>query len=109
MTTIATDKNVVTLVNIFMVEPEQQQHLIDLLVQATEAVMKRQPGFVSANIHRGLDGTHVANYAQWRTRDDFEAMLRNPEVRPHMQEIMSFATFAAQFYEVAYTHEVSDG
>ncbi len=47
--------------------PEQQQRLVDLLVEATEAVMKYQPGYVSANIHKSLDGTRVTNYAQWRS------------------------------------------
>ena len=67
MTKIAVDNNVVTLINVFTVRPEQQQLLVDLLVEATEAVMKYQPGFVSANIHKSLDGTRVTNYAQWRS------------------------------------------
>lgn len=41
--------------------------------------MKILPGFVSATIHGSADGVRVANYAQWRRREDFEAMLNNPE------------------------------
>jgi hypothetical protein len=26
------------------------------------------PEFVSANIHKSVDGTRVANYAQWRSQ-----------------------------------------
>jgi quinol monooxygenase YgiN len=105
VTTIAKGKDVVTLINVFTVEPANQQRLVELLVEATEKVMRKQPGYVSANFHRSLDGTRVANYAQWRTREDFEAMLRNPEVTPHMQEILSFATHDVHLYEVAYTDE----
>ncbi|HYY88664.1 MAG TPA: antibiotic biosynthesis monooxygenase family protein, partial [Chloroflexota bacterium] len=76
MATIATGQDVVTLVNVFTVRPERQQQLADLLVDATRTVMNRLPGFVSANIHRSLDGTRVVNYAQWRRVEDFEAMLR---------------------------------
>jgi hypothetical protein len=36
--------------------------------------MSRRPGYVSANIHRSLDGTTVADYAQWQSRG-LEAML----------------------------------
>lgn len=54
-----------------------QRALIDLLDRATENVMRKQPGFISANIHRSLDGTRVANYAQWRSKADLEAMQKN--------------------------------
>jgi len=86
MTTIAKENGVVTLINVFTVTPERQQQLVDLLLHATEIAMRHLPGFVSANIHKSLDGTRVVNYAQWRSRDDFEAMLRNPAAIPHMQE-----------------------
>ena len=81
MTTIAKGRDLVTLINVFTVEPETQQQMVDLLVEATETVINRLPGFVSANIHKSLDGTRVANYAQWRSREAFEAMLRNAEAR----------------------------
>jgi hypothetical protein len=49
MTKIAKDNNVVTLINVFAVTPEHHQHLVDVLVEATETVMKSQPGYGSAN------------------------------------------------------------
>ena len=55
MPTIAKDNNVITLINVFTVRPEHQQRLVDVLVEATEMVMKHQPGFVSASIHKSLD------------------------------------------------------
>src|ERR671917_2352171 len=101
MTKIAVDNNVVTLINVFNVRPEQRQLLVDLLVEATEAVMKYQPGFVSANIHKSLDGTRVTNYAQWRSREAFEAMLENPEANVHMQQAARVAEkFEPHLYQV---------
>jgi hypothetical protein len=35
MTTISPENEVVTLIDVFTVEPEHQQHLIDLLIEAT--------------------------------------------------------------------------
>lgn len=66
-TTIATSQKVVTLVNTFSVTGEHQQALVDLLIAATEQVMRHRPGFVSANIHASLGGTRVVIYAQWRS------------------------------------------
>lgn len=71
MVTISKDNKVVTLINVFTVEPENQQRLVDLFVEATEKTMKSLPGFVSATIHKSADGVRVANYAQWRRREDF--------------------------------------
>lgn len=103
MTRIATDQDVVTLVNVFTVSPEQQQKLLDMLVEATETTMRHLPGYVSANFHRSLDGTRVINYAQWRSREDFEAMLANPEARAHMAPITKLASAEPHLYEVVFT------
>ncbi len=106
MTTISTEQDVLTLVNVFSVAPEDQQHLLDVLVEATEGVMNKLPGFVSANLHKSLDGTKVTNYAQWRTREDFEAMLKHPDAGVHMREAARIAAkFEPYLYEVAFVDE----
>jgi quinol monooxygenase YgiN len=99
-TTISREANLVTLINTFTVAPERQDELVRVLVDATEEVIRHQPGFVSANIHRGLDGTHVANYAQWRSREDFEAMLANPDCRAHLRQAADLASFQPLLYTV---------
>jgi len=63
-------------------------------------------GFVSANIHKSLDGTRVVNYAQWRSKDDFEAMVKSPEVAPHMKAAGPIAKFEPHLYAVAAVHTV---
>ena len=93
MATISSNPKLTTLVNIFTVDPGKQQQLVDTLVEATERTMKRMPGFVSASIHKSYDGTKVINYAQWKSREDFEAMARNPEAVPHMKAAASLARF----------------
>jgi heme-degrading monooxygenase HmoA len=107
MTRISRDQDVVTLINVFTVAPEAQQRLVDLLVEATEEVISKQPGYVSANIHRSLDGTRVTNYAQWRSREDFEAIFRNPDITVHMREAEELAiAYEPHLYEVAFTHVI---
>ena len=104
MTTISKDNKLVTLINVFTVEPDKQQQLVDLLIHATNVAMCHIPGFISANIHRSLDGTKVANYAQWRSVEDFRAMLKNPAALPHMQQAAALAKFEHGLYEVVETH-----
>ena len=110
MTIIRAGAPVVTLINVFTVKPERQLHLVDVLVDATEAVMWHQPGFISANIHRSFDGQRVTNYAQWRTREDFEAMLRNPEAQAHMRLAADVAdSVEPHLYEVVFAESTAEG
>ena len=106
MTKISTEQDVLTLINVFTVAPEDQQRLLDVLVEATEGIMNKLPGFVSANLHTSLDSTKVTNYAQWRSREDFEAMLEHPDAGVHMREAARLAVkFEPHLYEVAFVDE----
>src|SRR5262245_1826712 len=90
----------ITLINVFSADSDRQDQLIQLLNEATEKVMKRQSGFVSANIHKSLDGTRVVNYAQWRSKGHFEAMLKNPDAGHHMKAAGTMAKARAALYMV---------
>ena len=101
MTSITARGHVVTVINSFTVEPAKQEALVALLTHATDETIRHLPGFVSANIHRSLDGTRVTNYAQWRSREDFEAMLHSPAAMPHLKEASALATSVdPHLYEV---------
>lgn len=92
------------LINTFTVDPAKADELVQLLVEATEDVMKAMPGFVSANLHVSEDRTRVVNYAQWRSKADFEAMRRNPEAGPHMKAAAELAEgFEPVIYELRYS------
>jgi quinol monooxygenase YgiN len=77
MTTIYAKNDVMTLINVFTVEPANQRRLVELLIEATEVSVRRAPGFVSASLHRSTDGTKVTMYAQWRSLDDYQAMRQD--------------------------------
>lgn len=96
--------NLMTLVNVFTVPADRQQELVELLDEATQKTMKRQPGFISASIHKSSDGTRVINYAQWRSKAEFEAMQRNPEAADHMKTIAALAKFDPIVCEVTSSH-----
>ena len=90
MVTIEKEARLCTLVNVFHVTPENQRAVADGLVEATET-MRHQPGFSSAKIHLSYDGKRVVNYAQWRSQQDFQAMLGNAEAQPHMAAAAALA------------------
>ena len=107
MTTISTEQDVVTLVNVFTVTPENQQRVVDVLAEAA-TTMRTIHGYVSSNVHKSLDGARVVNYVQWESVGDFEAMLENPEAIPHMQEAARIAEkYERHLYEVSFVDEVA--
>jgi heme-degrading monooxygenase HmoA len=104
MAEIETGASLVTLINIFTVQPESQQALIDLLVEVTETVTRHQPGFVSSSLHKSLDGRKVVNYGQWRTMDDYRAVLQNSDARAHILRATELAdSVEPGLYDVVYT------
>lgn len=102
--TIEVGAGCATLINVFDVQPERQGELVTLLDRATEDVMRHRPGFISANIHRSLDGARVVNYAQWESAEAFEAMLADPAARAHMEQASALPAAAPALYEVESVH-----
>jgi quinol monooxygenase YgiN len=96
------DKPVI-LINVFTVDPERQLELIELLTRATEDSVRRARGFMSARLHRSLDGTKVTMYAQWRSNEDYQAMRENPAPLPYLQRALAIAKFEPGMYEVIQT------
>lgn len=100
VTQISADNELITLINVFTVEPQNQDRLIKILEQATEEVMRHLPGFVSANIHRSLDGVRVVNYAQWKSKEAFENMLQSSQAQKHMNEASNASSPEPHLYQV---------
>lgn len=107
MTTLNPDDKYFTLINTFEVNPEDAEKLIDILHEAA-ATMRELRGFVSANLHLSNDRKRVVNYAQWRTRADFDAMLKDPGAQPHMKAAADLAkSYDPAFYTLCYADTVS--
>ena len=93
-----------TLINLFVVEPKNQDELIEALKEGVEAFVSKQPGYVAAALHKGMDGRHAVVYSQWRSPMDIEALLNNPEAREYFKRITEIAQIEPIVYEVAYIH-----
>ena len=101
-TTISQDANLVTVINKFSVEPENQKKLVKLLDDLRE-VVEKLPGFISANVHRSFDGTRVVSYAQWNSKEDYQAVYTNSQAIPLLDEIKKISKFTWNVYEVVYS------
>jgi len=94
-----------TLINLFVVEPKNQDKLIEALKEGIETFVSRQPGYVSAGLHKGMDGRHALVYSQWRSPMDIEALLNNPEASEYFKRIREIAQIEPIVYEVSYIHK----
>lgn len=71
----------VVLLNTFTVAAEDVEAMLATW-RTDSAIMKRQPGFISAQLHRGVGGANVfVNYAVWESLDAFRSAFANPEFR----------------------------
>lgn len=89
--TIDAKSDVATLINMFEVEPAKQAELAKFLSEAADKVFRHQPGFVSASIHCSLDGTRIVNYAQWRSKEDIDRVVKNPEAQALSKQAAAIA------------------
>lgn len=76
-----------TVLTTFDLTPGTCQDLIDELHAAYAEFIRHQPGFVGAALHVNDAQTRIANYSQWRRREDFQAMLRTDEMRARNRRI----------------------
>ena len=60
--------------------PGQQDEALALMTERAE-FMARQPGFISIQLHRSLDGRRIINYVQWKNLDLLHAAHESPEFR----------------------------
>jgi quinol monooxygenase YgiN len=103
MTTIAEDTSLATFINVFTVEPANQQELLALLADATETSVRHVPGFVSAALHRSVDGTRVTMYSQWKSAahyQRYQATLSDPAAAPYVRRALAIARFEPGMYDV---------
>jgi quinol monooxygenase YgiN len=104
MPQIAKTADVQTVITTFEVNPGVCQDLLEELTDAYESFIKHQPGFVSAGLHVNDAQCRIANYSQWRRREDFLAMLRSPEMRERNRRFTALCrSFEPVMYEVAHT------
>jgi quinol monooxygenase YgiN len=80
MPDIRQNAGIVTQITTVKTRPDNQDEVLALMKERAK-FMARQPGFVSVNLHRSEDGTHVVNYIQWTDKERLAAAHHSPEFR----------------------------
>jgi len=102
MTGISAQNGVITLINVFTVDSENQRRHIELLTEATDVSVRRAPGFVSAFIAaKTAQGSRCT--LQWQSIDHYHLMRRDPVALPFLEGALKIAKFEPGIYEVVQT------
>lgn len=90
----------VTFVNVVDVDPAKQQEVIDLLVEGTEQVMSKRPGFISVTLLASLDKSRVINVARWESAADVKATQSDPAAAEYAKRAAALARATPGLYTV---------
>lgn len=89
----------------FDISPEHQLEQIANIAEFIEKAVKIQPGFISATLHRSIDGKRIVNYAQWKTKEAYEKAFSNSKIVNYKKNPFRHARPDPHVYEVYYNAE----
>jgi len=74
-------RDILTVLIEFEVDPKECDEHIKNIKEFFNNTVRKQPGFISANLHISLDRKKVVNYAQWKNEDFYNEFLNNKELQ----------------------------
>ena len=104
MPTIEANSGVITQINVFTVPDGGQQPLNDLLAESAKYASS-VPGWLSASVHRSLDGTRVVNYAQSESAEAAQQIIARLREGGFLERNKSLGQAHPGLYEVVFTLE----
>ena len=96
---IAIEASSVVLMNVFTLDKADEQTFLQAW-QDDAQFMKRQPGFISAQLHRAIgESPTYFNYAVWESTADFRSAFMHPEFRAKMSAYPSSAVASPHLFQ----------
>jgi heme-degrading monooxygenase HmoA len=96
---IAIEASSVVLVNVFTLDKADEQIFLQAW-QDDARFMKRQPGFISTQLHRALgESPTYLNCAVWESTADFRSAFMHPEFRTKMSAYPSSAVASPHLFQ----------
>jgi heme-degrading monooxygenase HmoA len=93
------DAGPVVLVNVFTLDIADEQTFLKVW-EDDAAFMKRQPGFISTQLHRAIgENPTYLNYAIWQSTADFRAAFAHPEFRAKLSAYPSSAVASPHLFQ----------
>lgn len=82
------DAGPIIVMNKFNVGPDEVDEFLKVFAKTTET-FKQQPGFISAQLHRGITGSSTfVNYVVWESAAHFKQAFNTPEFKSNMASVL---------------------
>ncbi len=91
----------------FRMMPSNQLEMVKRTTAELDRAMNDTPGLISATFHRSLDGTRMFNYGQWKSKEAFEAILKQPGFNPDKPYWEGLARNEFHLYNVVHVEEAT--
>lgn len=89
----------VVLINKVTVDPEEVDQLLRVWT-ADVVMMKQQPGYISAQIHRGIGGSSTfINYSVWESVGELKRAFNRPEFQATLEDWPPSAVASPHLFE----------
>lgn len=96
---IALEASPVVLVNVITLDKADEQAFLQAW-QDDALFMKRQPGFISTQLHRAIgESPTYLNYAVWESTADFRVAFMHPEFRAKWSAYPSSAVASPHLFQ----------
>ena len=96
---LAVDAEPVVLVNVFTLDKADEQTFLQVW-QDDATFMKRQPGFISTQLHRAIgESPTYLNCAVWQSTGHFRAAFTHPEFRAKVSAYPSSAVASPHLFQ----------
>src|SRR5271165_4145087 len=96
---LALETGPIVLVNVFTLDKADEPALLEAW-QADAEFMKRQPGYISTQLHRATgESTTYLNYAVWESTAAFRAAFTHPEFRAKLSAYPSSAVASPHLFQ----------
>lgn len=83
------DTGPLVLINSYSVDPKEVDEFLKAFATVSE-VFKRAPGFISAQLHRGIGGSGTfVNYSVWESMAEFRKTFSDDEVKTSLTKFPS--------------------
>jgi hypothetical protein len=99
---IEVGNGIITHINVFSVASERQDELVKSLIETVKAA-REMPGWISASIHRSLDGRRVTNYVQFESLEAAQRITQQLLALGLIQRNTAIGTVSPGEYEVTFT------
>ena len=93
------DTGPIVLINVFTLDKEDEEAFLEVW-QDDAAFMKRQPGFISTQLHRAIgDSPTYVNHAVWDSTAAFRAAFMHPDFQAKISAYPSSAVASPHLFQ----------